>query len=99
MQVIHTENNVSTLSFSAGEEVMATLKSYLEEHDITAAHITGLGAAGHIEIAYYNLATKEYERHTIEEDVEILSLTGNVGVGSGGDTIIHLHGTFGKRDL
>jgi len=78
---------------------MSTLKIHLVEHGIKAAHITGLGAASALEIAYYNIETKEYERHQIQEDVEILSLNGNVGVAKDGTTIIHLHGTFGKQDL
>lgn len=99
MHVIHSEDNFYTLSFKKGEEIMTSLLTYLVAHNITAAHIAGLGAASAIEIAYYNIDTKEYERHTIEEDLEILNLNGNVGVKDDGTTIIHLHGTFGKRDL
>jgi predicted DNA-binding protein with PD1-like motif len=99
MQIIHNEGNYSTFSFKKGEEIMSTLKIHLVEHGIKAAHITGLGAASALEIAYYNIETKEYERHQIQEDVEILSLNGNVGVAKDGTTIIHLHGTFGKQDL
>jgi len=99
MQVIHKQDNLFTLSFKKGEEVISTLKEYLVEHKITAAHIAGLGAAGSLEIAYYNIETKEYERHTINEDLEILNLNGNVGINQEGEIVIHLHGTFGKRDL
>jgi len=99
MQIIHNEGNYYTLSFKKGEEVMSTLKTHLVEHDIKAAHIAGLGAASAFEIAYYNIETKEYERHQIQEDVEILNLNGNVGVAKDGTTIIHLHGTFGRKDL
>lgn len=78
---------------------MDTLKQYLMQEEIVAGHITGLGACDALEIAYYNIHTKEYERHTIDEELEILSLNGNVGVKEDGDTVIHLHGTFGKKDL
>ena len=99
MQIIHQEDNFYTLSFKKGEEVMSVLKEYLDENKIKAAHIAGLGAASAIEIAYYNIETKVYERHTISEDLEILNLNGNVGVKEDGETVIHIHGTFGKRDL
>lgn len=78
---------------------MSTLRTHLIDNNIKAAHITGLGAADALDIAYYNISTKEYERHTIDEEVEILSLTGNVGVKPDGDIVIHIHGTFGRQDL
>jgi len=99
MEIIHSQGNLCTLSFKKGEEIISTLKDYLIKQKICAAHITGLGAAASLEIAYYNIKTKEYERHTINEDLEILNLNGNVGVNQAGEVIIHLHGTFGKRDL
>ncbi len=67
-------------------------------HNIRAGHFTGLGAAESLEIAFYNLATKEYERRKTNYDVEILSLVGNVAMMEG-VPIIHMHGTFGKRDF
>jgi len=99
MITVHEEDNFATLAFARGEEIMSGLQEYLEENVIKAAHIAGLGAADLIVIAYYNIDTKEYERHTIEEELEILNLNGNVGVKEDGATVIHIHGTFGKKDL
>lgn len=99
MTIIHEQDNFKTLSFGRGEEIMITLKQYLTDNKIQAAHITGLGAADSIEVAYYNLETKEYERHQIGEDLEILNLIGNVGIKEDGEIVIHIHGTFGRRDL
>jgi len=100
MQVIHTDGaGFYTLSFARGDEVMTGLVGFCQENSVKAAHITGLGAAGSVTLAYYNLETKTYEKKTIVEDVEVLSLVGNVGVKEGGELVVHLHGTFGRRDL
>lgn len=99
MKIIHTQDNFKTLSFAKGEEIMSVLKEYLTENNIHAAHIAGLGAADVVEIAYYNIKTKEYERHEISEAVEILNLNGNVGVKEDGEVVVHMHGTFGRKDL
>lgn len=99
MKTVHREGPYATLNIEPGEEVMACLMKYAEEHDIKAAHISGLGAAGTLDIAYYNLETKTYERTKIQENVEILSLNGNIGVKEDESTVVHLHGVFGKRDL
>ena len=97
--MIHTEGGTYTLNARRGEELMAGITAFCKEKGIEAAHLTGLGAAKEITIAYYNLGTKSYEKHTVTEDVEILSLVGNVGVKEGGELVVHIHGTFGKRDL
>lgn len=99
MKIVHKQDGVQTLSFSRGEEIVGVLKEYVTEKNIHAAHITGLGAADSLEIAYYNIGTKEYERHAIDEEVEILNLNGNTGVNSGGEVVVHVHGTFGRKDL
>ena len=99
MEVIHQEDNFYTFSFKKGEEIISTLKEYCETNNITAAHISGLGAVGSLDIAYYNLHTKEFERHILNEDLEILSLNGNVGIDEKKNIIIHVHGTFGRQDL
>ncbi|MFT7644735.1 MAG: putative DNA-binding protein with PD1-like motif [Candidatus Paceibacteria bacterium] len=99
MKLIHEQNNSQTLAFARGEEMMFLLKEYFMEHKIQGAHIAGLGAADQLDIAYYNIETKEYERHRIDEEVEILNLNGNVGVNREGEIVVHMHGTFGRKDL
>lgn len=98
MIIAHQENNTYILNLARGEEFFATLEAFLEKENIRAGHFTGLGAAGELDIAYYNLETKKFERHSVKEDVEILSLVGNIAMLQS-KRIIHTHGTFGKRDL
>jgi len=99
MKLIYSEKESYILNFEKGEEVMSGLKTFFEEKGIKAGYVTGLGAASEVVVAYYNLETKIYEKKQIHEDVEILSLTGNVGVKEGGEIVVHIHGTFGRRDF
>jgi len=80
MIVVHQENNVYILNIERGEELLSSLRAFLEKENIKAGYFSGLGAAGALDIAYYNLESKKFERHTIKEDVEILSLTGNIAM-------------------
>lgn len=98
MEIIRDEPATIILKWKKGEEVISSFLKFLEERNIRAGHFTGLGAAESLELGYYNLATREYERKVANYDVEILSLTGNVAVMNGA-TIIHMHGVFGKRDF
>ncbi len=98
MQVIAANENNYILSFAHGEELFPELISWAIDNKITGGTLTGLGASDSLEIAYYNLDQKKYERHQILEEVEILSLTGNLGLLKG-EHVLHIHGVFGRRDL
>lgn len=98
MQIVAQQNNQWVLGCFRGEELMQSLLIWCKKNKVEGATFTGLGAADEIEIAYYNLATKTFEKHTIKEEVEIVSLIGNVATMKD-ETILHIHGTFGRRDL
>jgi predicted DNA-binding protein with PD1-like motif len=57
-----------------------------------------LGASKKLELSFYNLAGKEYEKHEFNENMEILNAGGNIGQFEG-KPVIHLHGSFGRQDL
>jgi predicted DNA-binding protein with PD1-like motif len=98
MKEILTEQSNRVLLFEQGEDVMVELKSYAKEHQIQSAWINILGACGEVTLAYYDLHAKTYEKHVIREDLEILGVMGNIAQ-MNGEPALHLHGTFGKRDL
>ncbi len=98
MHLIASHENQYVFNLARGEELFETLLLWCEENNIAGATLTGLGAADHLELAYYHLPTKTYERQETDEDVEILSLNGNLGT-LDGKKVLHIHGVFGKRDL
>jgi uncharacterized protein len=100
MIIVNQSDTLYTLNLAPGEELVSVLINFCQEKSIKAAHIVGLGAASCVELAYYHLPTKAYERKIIKEDLEILSLVGNVGLKRGsGELVLHVHGSFGRRDL
>ncbi len=96
MNIAHQEKDGYVLNIERGEEFLSSLRAFLEKEKINAGYFTGLGAAGELELAYYNLSTKKFERHTIKEDVEILSLVGNVAMLKD-ETIIHTTARSAKK--
>ena len=85
------------LVFDKGDDVLATLRAFAASHAIRGAFFVALGALRSATIAYWNPATKEYEQIAVDEQVEVLSFVGNVGV-DGAETKIHAHVTLGRRD-
>ena len=85
------------LVFDKGDDVLATLRAFAEANAVRGASFLALGAFSSATIAYWNPATKEYEKIDVAEQVEVLSLVGNVGV-DGAETKIHAHVTLGRRN-
>ena len=85
------------LVFDKGDDVLATLRAFAEANAVRGASFVALGAFSSATIAYWNPATKEYEKIDVAEQVEVLSLVGNVGI-DGAETKIHAHVTLGRRN-
>lgn len=93
MKTILIDGRRHTLSFELGEEVIGGVKDFCRKHKVTAAYFTVIGAVKEVELAWYNLKQKEYVNKTVVENLEIATVTGNVGMKEE-EMIIHAHGVF-----
>lgn len=87
----------AVLVFDAGEPVMATLKRWLAERNVTGASFTAIGGVRQVTLKYFNTTTRTYEEREINEQLEVLHLTGNAGL-LDGEPFVHAHITVGNRD-
>ena len=85
------------LIFDSGEEVIETLTSFARDQNINAARLTAIGAFNKVTLGYFDLERKDYARIVIDEQVEVLSLVGDIAVEDDGPKI-HAHVVVGKRD-
>jgi predicted DNA-binding protein with PD1-like motif len=88
----HGGNRTFVIVFERGESVMEPLVGFLKTHSVSAARLTGIGALESITLGYFDWKSKEYERHTIDEQVELLSLAGDVAL-SDDVPQVHAHAT------
>lgn len=98
MKVILHDKNKYVLKVGVGEDVMDELKMFCKEQRIEAASFFAIGAAKEINIAWYDIHKKEYVQKAIQQELEIISLLGNVAVGNG-EVIVHAHGSFSDKDM
>jgi predicted DNA-binding protein with PD1-like motif len=80
-----------------GEEVMESLASFAAEEGLEAARITGIGAFSRATLGFYERERKDYERYTVDEDVEVLSLIGNITRYEDAPRV-HLHAALSRRE-
>jgi predicted DNA-binding protein with PD1-like motif len=85
------------LVFDKGDEPISELERFAREHGLTAASFTGIGAFEEVVLGYFDREQKEYEEIPLREQVEVLSLTGDVALADQGPAV-HAHVVVGKRD-
>lgn len=85
------------LVFRTGDEAMAELCGFAREHRLGSAHFTGIGAFGSVTIAYFDWERKEYRPIPLDEQVEVLALTGDVVLDDDRPSV-HAHVVLGRRD-
>ncbi len=79
------------LVLDAGDEVIAAITHFAKELQVKGASLTGIGALSHAELGWFNPATKEFRANKIEEQVEVLAITGNIAEGDDSDDHGHAH--------
>ncbi|HEU4630331.1 MAG TPA: PPC domain-containing DNA-binding protein [Gemmatimonadaceae bacterium] len=86
------------LVFDIGDEVAEGLTAFATEHGLTGSAFTAIGALREVTLGYWNWDTKAYERIEIGEQVEVVSLSGNLALGPNGEPKLHAHLVVAKRD-
>jgi uncharacterized protein len=85
------------LVFEAGEAVTSPLLTFAREHAIEAASFTGIGAFERVTLGYFELQKRDYKHIDVNEQVEVVSLIGNVAIGKDGPKL-HAHVVVGKSN-
>ena len=83
------------LIFQTGDEVLAGLLDFARKHHLRGARFTAIGAFSDVMLGYFEWDRKDYKRIPVAEQVEVLSLIGDVTV-KDGEPQVHAHVVAGK---
>lgn len=78
-------------------ELVSYLTSFAKEKGIKTGVINAIGALKECTLGFYDRQKQRYERVRIEEDVELVSLSGNISMKEG-EPFVHVHAVVSKRD-
>ncbi len=84
------------LVFEQGDEVVSLLERFAADQGLEASRITAIGAFADATLGYFDWERKEYERIPVREQVEVLSLVGDVALDKGKPKL-HAHVVLGRR--
>lgn len=83
--------------FATGDEVTAGLLKFAEENRLSASHFTAIGAFERVTLGYFDWEQKDYQRIPLHEQVEVLSLIGDIALDNGSPKV-HAHVVVGQSD-
>lgn len=80
-----------------GDDPVRTVNQAVREAGVQAAQVTGVGALRSAEVGYFDRDSRDYLRIRVDEQVEVLSLIGDVAARDGVPEL-HAHVVLGRRD-
>jgi predicted DNA-binding protein with PD1-like motif len=85
------------LVFEKGDDVVPILEQFAKEHTLSASRFSAIGALRTAVLGYFDWERKDYDRITVNEQVEVLSLNGDIAL-DGDQPKVHAHAVLGRRD-
>ena len=86
------------LVFDTGDEVVEVLTGWAVENRLPASSFTGVGAFRRATLGFYDLDAQEYAPIEVDEQVELLSLAGDITLDGDSGRKLHGHVVCGRRD-
>jgi predicted DNA-binding protein with PD1-like motif len=97
--MLHEHEGLRTFAvvLASGDKAMAELTSFAAARQLKATQFTAIGAFSRVVVAYFDWTTKKYREIPIDEQVEVLSLVGDITLEKGNPKV-HAHVVVSKAD-
>jgi uncharacterized protein len=96
-QLAQNGQNTFALIFDKGDELISGLTSFAATNRLGGSHFTAIGAFSDVMLGYFDRQAKGYKKIRIAEQVEALSLVGDIAL-KGNSPQVHAHIVVGKAD-
>ncbi len=92
------ETRVWIAVLEAGEEAKASLLEIAKREEIEDASFVALGAFAKATVAYFDWQEKKYRDIPVDEQVEVITLVGDIMPDEKGKPSLHAHTVLGRSD-
>jgi hypothetical protein len=92
-----SEQETFALIFDKGDEFITALTEFAESNNIGGSHFTAIGAFSDVTLGYFDRQRKDYKKIPIEQQVEVLSLVGDIAL-KDGKPQVHAHVVVGMSE-
>jgi predicted DNA-binding protein with PD1-like motif len=84
--------------FETGDELAGGLQQFAKDQHLSAASFEAIGALSSVRLGWFSWDSKKYEPSvTLDEQIELLSLIGDVAL-KDGEPVVHAHVVVGIKD-
>lgn len=94
---VHNQETTFILIFDKDDEFMSELTTFAKRNRLVGSHFTAIGAFRDVILGYFDRQKKDYKKIPITEQVEVLSLVGDIAL-KDGTSNVHAHVVVGKPD-
>ena len=85
------------LVFDKADEPVSGLTAFAKAQALGGAHFTAIGAFSEVTLGYFDRKARDYKKIPLREQVEVLSLIGDVALDRG-EPKVHAHVVVGRAD-
>jgi predicted DNA-binding protein with PD1-like motif len=85
------------LVFDIGDEAVSGIEGFAGRNDVRGARFTAIGAFERAVVGYFDWNRKDYARIPIDEQVEVLTMAGDIALADGAPAV-HAHVVLGRSD-
>ncbi|MFH1810893.1 MAG: PPC domain-containing DNA-binding protein [Pseudomonadota bacterium] len=78
--------------------LLDALSDFARRHHIESAALVAIGALREVELGYFHVAEKRYDRRRLDGDYELIHLAGNISMLDGAP-FVHAHVVLGDENL
>ena len=89
---------VWVLVLAPGEEAKSAIVDFARRNNLKAASFVALGAFERAKLGYFDWQKKEYLPIPVDEQVEVISLIGDIAENDKNESDLHAHAVLGRRD-
>src|SRR3954452_16993870 len=86
------------LVLDKGDEVVSCIEGFARDNGTSAAQLTGIVALSDAVLGFFDWETKGYRKIPVQEQVEVVSLMGDVALGPDNKPALHPHIVVSRSD-
>jgi predicted DNA-binding protein with PD1-like motif len=93
-------NGTYMMRLDPGDELIASLRQFASEEEVTSGYVTGLGSTSQATLSWLDPEAGEYVKRKFEEPMEVATMSGSISVSAeDGRAFVHLHAVLSPREL
>jgi len=86
------------LVFEPGDNVIEHFIKFCKDYHVRTGSFTGIGGLSSIKLGHFNTTTQRYMEKDVVENLEVLSLNGNITI-KDKEPFIHMHATVSDANM